>query len=219
MLRTFAMLAAMTIAAHAMPPDVTAIVTDEARSAGLDAAYLLAVADIESAGNCSARSGSYIGLFQLSNAEFTRLGGKSITDCRDNARIGAKKIAAEANDFREANGRDPAPVELYMIHQQGPQGMEAHYAHLDLQAWKSVWLYTAEGIDKGQTWSQLAIWGNLTPEAKAKFRGVDNVTSRQFVDFWRDRLEQKMAALAPPKSKESYECYVLPSELRKLRGK
>jgi len=60
---------------------------------GLDFSFMKAVAKIESGFNPKQRTGSYIGLFQLSNSEFKQYGSGNITDPRDNAIAGAFKFA------------------------------------------------------------------------------------------------------------------------------
>jgi hypothetical protein len=52
---------------------------------GLDFVFMRAVAKIESDLNPKQRTGSYIGLFQLSEHEFKKYGSGNITDPRDNA--------------------------------------------------------------------------------------------------------------------------------------
>src|SRR6516225_9972430 len=52
---------------------------------GMDFNFMKAVAKIESDFNPKQRTGSYIGLFQLSNAEFQQYGSGDILDPRDNA--------------------------------------------------------------------------------------------------------------------------------------
>ncbi|MGB6350675.1 MAG: transglycosylase SLT domain-containing protein, partial [Pseudolabrys sp.] len=63
---------------------------------GLDFNFMKAVAKIESGFNPKQRTGSYIGLFQLSNFEFKENGSGNITDPRDNSIAGAYKFATEA---------------------------------------------------------------------------------------------------------------------------
>ncbi len=206
--------------ALALPANVVQIAIEEAERAGLEPAFLLVVIDIESSGNCSARTGRYRGALQLSDEEFTRLGGRDITDCRQNIRIGAGKIAKEADTFKAANGRDPTAAELYLIHQQGPEGQAAHANNLDLPAWKSLWLWTQEGVTRGQSWSQQAIWGNVPTDVRPKFPGgVYGVTSRQFIGLWREKLETRMRRLLPPPPApvEAYLCYTPVLGLERLR--
>jgi soluble lytic murein transglycosylase-like protein len=63
---------------------------------GVDFNFMKAVAKIESDFNPKQRTGSYIGLFQLSNYEFKQYGSGEITNPRDNAIAAAYKFATEA---------------------------------------------------------------------------------------------------------------------------
>ncbi len=143
---------------------------------------------IESGGNPNARTGSYKGLFQLSDSEFNKYGGGNIYDTADNAKAGVAKLAAERDTFINQYGRDPSPTELYLIHQQGPAGFAAHYGNPDQPAWQSM-ASTGEGRQKGEAWAKAAIWGNIPDSQKAQFGNVNNVTSQQFMDLWRNKVE------------------------------
>jgi hypothetical protein len=59
---------------------------------GLDSSFMEAVAKIESDFDPRQRTGSYIGLFQLSRSEFKKFGSGDITNPRDNAVAAACKI-------------------------------------------------------------------------------------------------------------------------------
>ena len=89
---------------------------------GLDFNFMKAVAKIESGFNPKQRTGSYIGLFQLSNNEFKEYGSGNITNSRDNAIAGAYKFATQALLLRVQTGRKPTFSDLYLIHQQGAGG-------------------------------------------------------------------------------------------------
>jgi Transglycosylase SLT domain len=69
---------------------------DEIRQAvslyGLDLAMMISIAKVESNFNPRARTGSYKGLFQLSDYEFKMYGDGSIWDARDNARAAAHML-------------------------------------------------------------------------------------------------------------------------------
>jgi soluble lytic murein transglycosylase-like protein len=67
-----------------------------ARTFGLDVTFMDAVVKIESDFDPKQRTGSYIGLFQLSKYEFDRYGSGEITDARDNAIAGVYKFAVAA---------------------------------------------------------------------------------------------------------------------------
>ena len=207
-----------TTTALAMPAEVVSIIKDEAEKAGVDSAYALVVADIESSGSCLVATGSYRGLYQLSDAEFQRFGGRNIWDCRQNARVAFAKMVGEADTFRTANGHDPTALELYLIHQQGPEGQAAHYNHLDMPAWKSLQLYTREGAQRGMDWSQRAVWGNVPADKRPQFGDVFNITSRQFIEVWRTTMDRKLAAFSDTSS-ERYQCLVPEEQLRQWRGK
>src|SRR3984885_5636399 len=63
---------------------------------GLDPTFMEAVAKIESDFDPKQRTGSYIGLFQLSNYEFQKYGSGDILNPRDNAIAAAYKFATAA---------------------------------------------------------------------------------------------------------------------------
>ncbi len=106
---------------------------DEIREAaslyGLDLAMMMSIAKVESNFDPRARTGSYKGLFQLSDYEFKKYGDGSIWDARDNARAAAHMLLVQAEKFRWALGHYPDYAERYMVHQQGIQGAIEHYTH------------------------------------------------------------------------------------------
>lgn len=170
------------------------IIEDAAAANGLDPDMLSQIARIESSGNPRARTGSYKGLFQLSDSEFAKHGGGNIFDATDNARAAARKIAAESATLKQTLGRDPTATEIYMVHQQGPAGFAAHTANPDQPAWQNM-LSTGEGRQKGAGWARQAIWGNIPDQYKQQFGSVNNVTSQAFMDMWRNRVEGTGAPL------------------------
>jgi hypothetical protein len=154
---------------------------------GLDFSFMKAVAKIESDFEPKQRTGSYIGLFQLSNYEFAKYGSGNILDARDNAIAAANKFATAAILF-ELNTHKRATIsDLYLIHQQGRHGAEVHVNHPDWIAWKSM-CATDEGREKGEEWCKRAIWGNTLPEIKHVWKTVDNLTSGAFVKMWEDQV-------------------------------
>jgi transglycosylase-like protein with SLT domain len=155
---------------------------------GLDFNFMKAVAKIESGFNPKQRTGSYIGLFQLSNYEFQQYGSGNITDPRDNSIAGAYKFAAEALLFEFGTGRKPTFSDLYLIHQQGWQGAAQHVSHPKRIAWKSM-CATDEGKEKGERWCKLAIWRNTLPAIKHVWKSVDKLTSGAFVGMWQQRVD------------------------------
>jgi len=150
--------------------------------------FLKAVARIESDFDPKQRTGSYIGLFQLSHYEFDKFGSGEITNPRDNAVAAAYKFIAEGTMFEWWAHKRPTINDLYLIHQQGWQGAAEHIAHPERTAWKSM-CATDEGREKGEKWCKRAVWGNTLPSIKHIWKSVDNLTSGEFVNMWRQRLD------------------------------
>jgi hypothetical protein len=159
---------------------------------GLDFNFMKAVAKIESGFNPKQRTGSYIGLYQLSKSEFRQYGSGSITDARDNAIAGAFKFATEALLFEYETGKKPTFSDLYLIHQQGWQGAAQHVSQPKRIAWKSM-CATDEGKEKGERWCKRAIWGNTLPAIKSAWKSVEKLTSSAFVSMWQQRVDELYA--------------------------
>ena len=156
---------------------------------GMDFNFMKAVAKIESDFNPKQRTGSYIGLFQLSNAEFQQYGSGDILDPRDNAVAAAYKFLTEDILFEITTHKRPNLNDIYLIHQQGWQGAAEHVSHSDRLAWKSM-CATDEGRAKGEKWCKRAIWGNTLPAIKHIWKTVDNFSSGAFVGMWQQRVSQ-----------------------------
>jgi hypothetical protein len=164
---------------------------------GLDFTFMKTVARIESGFDPKQRTGSYIGLFQLSNYEFAKYGSGSITNPRDNAVAAAYKFATEGILFELDTHKKPTRYDRYLIHQQGTQGAAEHVAHPDWIAWKSM-CATEEGKEKGEAWCKRAIWKNTLPDIKQIWKSVERLTSAGFVGMWQQRLDQLYAHYAAP---------------------
>ena len=162
---------------------------------GVDYNFMKAVAKIESDFDPKQRTGSYIGLFQLSRAEFERYGSGEITNARENAIAAAYKFLNEAALFTAQTHKKPTFSDLYLIHQQGWEGAAEHVSHPDRIAWKSI-CATDEGMLKGDRWCKHAIWWNTLPSVKREWKSVDRLTSGAFVAMWRDRIEALYARYA-----------------------
>jgi hypothetical protein len=162
------------------------IIEKHARRTGLDPAFMKRVMRIESGGDPTNKTGSYKGLFQLSDAEFRKHGGGgNIYDPEQNTMAAANKLAREALAFKERTGREAKPIDLYMVHQQGEAGYSAHMANPDKPAWENIRQYY-----KSDEMAKKAVWGNIPDKDKAKYGWVESVTSRQFVgDVWGKRIE------------------------------
>jgi hypothetical protein len=155
---------------------------------GLDFSFMKAVAKVESGFDPKQRTGSYIGLFQLSRYEFGKYGSGDILNARDNAIAAAYKILTENVLFEWEAHKKPTFSDMYLIHQQGWQGATEHINHLDQVAWKSM-CGTDEGHEKGEKWCKRAIWGNTLPDIKKAWKSVEKLTSAAFVGMWRQRIE------------------------------
>ena len=156
---------------------------------GLDFSFMKAVAKIESDFDPKQRTGSYIGLFQLSKEEFATYGSGDILNARDNAVAAAYKFATSAILFELNTRKKPTYSDLYLIHQQGTRGAEEHVNHPDRIAWKSM-CATDEGKQKGEQWCKRAIWENTLPEIKHVWKSVENLTSGVFVKMWQERVDR-----------------------------
>ncbi len=156
---------------------------------GLDFNFMRAVAKIESDFDPKQRTGSYIGLFQLSKGEFKHYGSGDILNPRDNSVAAAYKFATAALLFELNTHKKATFSDLYLIHQQGTSGAEEHVNHPDRIAWKSM-CATDEGREKGEKWCKRAIWGNTLPEMKHIWKSVDNLTSSAFVKMWQERVDR-----------------------------
>lgn len=149
--------------------------------------FLHAIMHIESSGNPGAVTGSYRGLFQLSQRE----GRGDLLDPYNNGREAGKVFVAQIRAFRAKHGRDPTPGEIYLIHQQGPGGAAAHVSNPDELAWKNMYS-TAEGQSKGPEWAKRAIWGNVPSDIRDRFPGgVDTITSRDFIAIWEEKVRRR----------------------------
>jgi hypothetical protein len=155
---------------------------------GMDIGFMKAVARIESGFDPKQRTGSYIGLFQLSHYEFDKYGAGEITDSRDNSVAAVYKFITAAILFEINTHKKPTLSDLYLIHQQGTQGAEEHVSHPERIAWKSM-CATDEGRVKGEKWCKRAIWQNTLPAIKQIWKSVDNLTSGAFVEMWQQRVD------------------------------
>lgn len=161
------------------------IIEKHANRVGIDPAWMKRIMRIESGGDASNTTGSYKGLFQLSNREFRAGGGTgNIYDPEQNTMAAANTLARHKLAFREKTGRDPNLGDLYMIHQQGEAGAAAHAANPDKPAWENVRKYYSS-----DAMAKKAIWGNVPDNLKAQFGSVENITSGQFSDMWSSKLE------------------------------
>ena len=173
---------------HSTTDDPREEIREAASLYGLDLAMMMSIAKVESDFDPGVRTGSYKGLFQLSDYEFKKYGDGSIWDARDNARAAGHMFLVQAEKFRWALGHSPDYAERYMVHQQGIQGAIEHYTHPERVAWQSM-CATDEGVLKGEQWCRKCIWGNLLPEWKNAFGSVEKISSGDFISLWTGRID------------------------------
>ena len=166
----------------------------------LDFTFMKTVAKIESGFDPKQRTGSYIGLFQLSKKEFEMYGSGDILDARDNTVAAALKFMTENVMFEMFTHRTPTLNDIYLIHQQGVEGAVEHLSQPRRLAWRSM-CATYEGKEKGEKWCKRAIWGNTLPAVKRVWKNVNRVTSADFVGMWRQRVTQFYAEYAKSAAK------------------
>jgi len=164
-----------------------------AARSGVDPNWMRSIMRVESGGKANARTGSYHGLFQLSKEEFKRHGGTGdIYDPEQNTMAAANKIASEKLRFEQRYGRKATLGDVYLIHQQGEAGYNAHMANPDRPAWMNM----KDASGRSEAWAKRAITGNMTSAMKAKYG--DNPTSAQFVQAWNERIGSESGAPVQP---------------------
>jgi hypothetical protein len=160
--------------------------------------HMRTMMEVESGGREKEVTGSYKGLYQLSDAEFRKYGGQPgmIFDPEENTLAAGRKMIAEGQRAQDILGRELTPVEQYMVHQQGLYGTLAHLANPDQLAWKS-WQGASHS---GDARAKEAIMGNLTDAQKATFgNDVNQLTSRDFVRLWDQLYADKAIAAGLPR--------------------
>jgi len=166
---------------------VSRAITTAAESNGLNPTAFRRMAQLESGLDPLIKTGSYKGLFQLSEAEFSKRGGTNILDSTENASAAGQKMAEDAGKFQIRYGRPATVFDAYMIHQQGEDGYRHHMADPQAPAWQNM-AATGEGQQRGEKWAKAAIWGNIPVAERAQFGSVENVTSQEFMNVWAKKL-------------------------------
>src|SRR3979411_868998 len=154
---------------------------------GMKFNFMKAVARIESGFDPKQRTGSYIGLFQLSEYEFNKFGSGQIRSSRDNSVAAAYKVITEGILFEWVTHRKPTLSYLSLIHQQGGEGAAEHISQPDRIAWKSM-CATSEGREKGEKWCKRAIWRDTLAAGKPAWKLVDKRTAEVLRGMWRERV-------------------------------
>jgi hypothetical protein len=174
-------------ASRILSSPVGGLVQEVAQRSGMDPQKLAVMVSIESGGRPTVSTGSYHGLLQLSEAEFSKFGGTDIFDPKQNLEAGVKIIQQKEARFKAEFGREPTVTELYLMHQQGEAGLRAHMKNGDGPAWEAM-ASTGEGQRKGEGWAKRAVWGNVPSDMRHYFGSVDNISSREFMAVWTAKL-------------------------------
>lgn len=172
-------------------------ITTAADTWNVDRGLAHTIAALESSGrpalrdqNPDGKLSKYMGLYQLDKSEFDKWGQGNIFNAHDNAMAAMAKLRAESDEFKATYGREPDATDIYMQHQQGVGGYAMHMKNPDEPAWLNM-AQTAEGRQRGEGWARRAIWWNVPKRFQAMFEDVDSITSRDFVEMWRNIIQTK----------------------------
>ena len=178
-----------------------AIIEQVAQQYGLDANAMKAIAQRENSGKATGQTGSYKGLFQLSEEEFRKYKPNgNIFNAQDNAEAFAMRMKDETQKFQsgftredgtkvERIGRPPTVHEMYMIHQRGIEGALEQIKNPGQLAWQAM-ANTPEGKQKGEAWAKKTVTGNLPKGVLDQYGGIDKMTAAQFSEYWKGSLKK-----------------------------
>jgi hypothetical protein len=130
--------------------------------------------------NTAAKTSSARGLFQLLDGDRKRYGGDNSVEGQ--IRAGLAKTKTNIQAARRALGRDPDPIELYVIHYQGIGAGPAILKNPD--------------ADFRSTLDRTGGKGHASRVMKANKWLSDIKTNQDFIDWVRERLSRKSAVLA-----------------------
>jgi len=130
--------------------------------------------------NTAAKTSSARGLFQLLDGDRKRYGSDSTVEGQ--IRAGLAKTRENIMAARRALGRDPDPIELYVIHYQGMGAGPAILKNPD--------------ADFRATLDRTGGKGHAAKVMKANKWLSDIKTNQDFIDWVRERLSRKSAVLA-----------------------
>lgn len=142
---------------------------------------------IESGFKPGSKTGSYVGLGQWSKEEMQRHGITDPDDVEQTRAALQKDIVRRAAKLQK-DGLSATPSNVYLMHQQGEAGLEAHLRNPDGPAWENIRF----GF-KNDAIAKRAIWGNMTDDMKRSMglRSIDDVgkvTSGDFTRLWEARF-------------------------------
>jgi len=147
--------------------------------AGMDPAHWRAVAQIESGVNpfSNMRNATqFKGLYQLGHGVWHDHGQGDIYNPMDNAMAAARYAQANAAEFRAHFGRDPTPIETYMMHQQGAgfytKGQMSNIAGNPFEKNMKASLQTPQSFEEGWRRNMEDKVARMGGQAMAPFQSV-----------------------------------------------
>ncbi|RPJ64681.1 MAG: lytic transglycosylase domain-containing protein [Acidobacteria bacterium] len=152
-------------------PDLASIIREAAAKHGVSPETLLRIAQIESNmdPNAANKDSSARGVFQFIDKTWKAYGkGQDVLDPVANADAGARFVRDNANTLRTQLGREPAPWELYLAHQQGAGGAGKLLVNPNAMA-ADVTSPDAIRLNAGNTSMSAGDFANIW---KAKFEGT-----------------------------------------------
>jgi hypothetical protein len=174
-------------------PEVATAINDAAQVAGVDPAYMFAMAEQESGfnPNIKAKTSSATGLYQIIDSTWKGLvkkygdeHGIALTDRKDpraNAIMGALFAKDNKEYLTKRLGREPQPAELYIAHFMGPAGAVKLIGNADgNQSAASLFPQQAEAnksifYDGGQPRSVEQVYMLLTNKINSKVKKYQQV--------------------------------------------
>lgn len=160
---------------------------------GIDPAYMLAVADIETGGTFDAEAKNPVssaqGPFQFTDGTWGQYGaGGSKTDPIASTRAAIAFSRDNQRSLMSSLGRRPEPWEMYLAHQQGASGAAAL---LKADPKKSV----AEALSAA---------GVSNAERAAKDNGMAGMTVGTALDMWANKFNRAYQKHAGPQGRAAY---------------
>lgn len=176
-------------------PDATVqqTITGMSSQSGIDPAYMMAVADIETGGTFDANAKNPVssaqGPFQFTDGTWGQYGaGGSKTDPIASTRAAIAFSRDNQRALMNALGRRPAPWEMYLAHQQGAGGA---VALLKADPKKTV----AEALSAA---------GVANAERAAKDNGMEGMTVGAALDMWANKFNRAYQKHSGPQGRAAY---------------
>lgn len=168
-------------------------ITGMSSQSGIDPAYMLAVADIETGGTFDAAAQNPVstaqGLYQFTDGTWQQYGaGQSKTDPVANTRAAIAFSRDNQQALMSALGRRPTSWEMYLAHQQGAAGAAA--------------LLKAD--PKSTVTAALSAAGVANAGRAAKDNGMEGMTVGAALEMWSEKFNRAYKKHAGPQGRAVY---------------